>query len=347
MKADYIWRVFLIAQFIFYSELAHALTDIGLTCNISFPSSVNQSVQIKKPPVTWYALNNSTGPAVSLPSLGGSVYSDDLLVSSVSDILGESAAQQLQDYLIYEASIYYQAQVCAANSTFIVYPTGRKGVPKNCDAGYACITNNDAVVFPLKVSGPGLIQASTAYSSTCNSGYALSGAYGSLPPPLLLTDVPDITQFHTITLKNLSVNVTAPSMYGPSGTPVPSSVQTLKLNCSSKAIPVTVNVPLRIDFGDVSTGSEDIAVPLTVTSNAGGLTGVTVSVSPSGAYDSEGIILGGGHVSFYNASDGVLIQPGKGIPLKSGESELRAVLSGAGASPGEATAGVIFTVLVP
>lgn len=338
---------FLITQALFYSGHVYALTNIELICNISFLSPpVSQSVNIKKPPVTWYALNKSTSPVVTIPSLAGSVYSDSLLVSSVEDFLGTTAAQQLQDYLIYEASVYYKASVCAANSTFNVYPAGSKGVPKNCDAGYACIVNNDTVLFPLKVQGPGVIQASTTFITTCNSGYVLTSEYGSVPPPLLLREVPDTTRFHTVSVKNLSVSVTAPSMYGPSGNPVPSPLQTFRLNCDSKAIPVTVNVPLQVDFGRVGTG-ESKTVPLSVTSNAEGLAGVTVSVSPSGLSDSEGLILGGGHVLFYNASGGALIQPGQSIPLENGGGKFNVVLSGVGASPGTATTGVILTVIVP
>lgn len=102
----------------------------------------------------------------------------------------------------------------------------------------------------------------------------------------------------------------------------------------------------QVDFGRVGTG-ESKTVPLSVTSNAEGLAGVTVSVSPSGLSDSEGLILGGGHVLFYNASGGALIQPGQSIPLENGGGKFSVVLSGVGASPGTATTGVILTVIVP
>ncbi|EAV4396611.1 hypothetical protein JKL81_004630 [Salmonella enterica] len=204
---------------------------------------MNQSVNIKKTPATWYALNNSTGPVVTIPPFDGSVYSDSLLVSSVDDFMGATAAQQLQDYLIYEALVHYRVQVCAGNSTFYVYPVGSKGLPKNCDAGYACIINNDPVVYPLKILEPGVIQANTNFKSICNSGYILTSAYGSVLPSLLLRDVPDTTRFHHISVKNLAVSITAPSMYGPSGNPVPSPLQTFRLNCNSKVIPVMVNAP--------------------------------------------------------------------------------------------------------
>lgn len=101
-----------------------------------------------------------------------------------------------------------------------------------------------------------------------------------------------------------------------------------------------------VDFERIGTG-ESKTVPLSVTSNAEGLTGVMVSVSPSGPSDSEGLILGGGHVLFYNTSDWTLIQPGQSIPLGNGGGKFSVALSGVGASPGTATARVTLTVIVP